>query len=332
MPQTAPPAAPAYAVEAIGLTKEYRSGAGRGPVLALDHVDLAIPRGSFFGLLGPNGAGKSTFINILAALVIKSAGVARIWGADVDDEPRTARSAIGVVPQELSIDPFFTPREMLELYAGFYGVPQAARRTDAILAAVGLESVAGAPARSLSGGMRRRLLVAKAMVHDPPVLVLDEPTAGVDIELRRQLWDHLRHLNARGTTIVLTTHYLEEAEQLCDRIAIIHRGRVVALDTTANLVRRFDRKELSVSVAQEVTAVPVALRAFDAEVRPYRELHIRYRPSQTPIAAILAAVQEAGLTILDLSTEESDLEEVFLALTSETARGTDEAARLMIGP
>jgi len=222
--------APEFAIETIGLTKVY-AARGRQPAkMALDNVSLAIPRGSFFGLLGPNGAGKSTFINILAGLVTKSSGIARIWDTDVADDERAARCAIGVVPQELNLDPFFTPRELLEVQAGMYGVPKAERRTDEILEAVGLADKAHAYARTLSGGMRRRLLVAKAMVHSPPILVLDEPTAGVDIELRQQLWAYVKTLNQKGTTIVLTTHYLEEAEELCDRIAIIDQGQLVACE------------------------------------------------------------------------------------------------------
>ena len=309
--------APAYAVESRGLNKTYPGGKGRGPVQALDSVDLTIPRGSFFGLLGPNGAGKSTFINILAGLVIKSSGRVSVCGHDIDRATRLARASIGVVPQELSIDPFFTAREALDLQAGLYGVPKAERRTDEVLRAVGLYDMGDAYARKLSGGMRRRLLVAKAMVHAPPVLVLDEPTAGVDIDLRRQLWAHVRALNAAGTTIVLTTHYLEEAELLCDTIAIIHRGRVVACDSTAALIERVDRKELTISIAEEPAEVPPALAAYEVELRPYRQIAIRYQPSVTQIAEVLAAVRDAGLTILDLTTEESDLEDIFLALTRE---------------
>ena len=309
--------APAYAIEARDLNKTYAGGKRRPPVRALDSVDLAIPRGAFFGLLGPNGAGKSTFINILAGLVIKSSGRVSVWGHDIDRATRKARASIGIVPQELSIDPFFTAREALDLQAGFYGVPKGMRRTDEVLAAVGLSDVGDEYARKLSGGMRRRLLVAKAMVHAPPVLVLDEPTAGVDIELRRKLWTHLRALNAAGTTIVLTTHYLEEAEQLCDTIAIIHRGRVVACDSTAALIERVDRKALTISIAEEPEAVPSALAAFEVELNPYRQVTIRYQPSKTQIAEVLAAVREAGLTILDLTTEQSDLEDIFLALTRD---------------
>ncbi|HSV28294.1 MAG TPA: ABC transporter ATP-binding protein, partial [Candidatus Omnitrophota bacterium] len=224
---------PANAIAAEGLRKVYNGK--NGAKIALDGVSLAIPRGSFFGLLGPNGAGKSTFINILAGLVKKTEGHVTVWDRDIDRDPRGAKAAIGVVPQELNLDPFFTPRELLDVQAGMYGVPRAERRTMEILEAVGLADKADSYARTLSGGMRRRLLVAKAMVHTPPVLILDEPTAGVDIELRQNLWAYVRELNARGTTVVLTTHYLEEAEELCDQIAIINRGKLVAQDTTRNL-------------------------------------------------------------------------------------------------
>ena len=305
---------PADAIVARALTKIYgTSAASQKP--ALDRIDLVVPRGAFFGLLGPNGAGKSTFINILAGLVNKSAGSAAVWGHDIERAPLRARAAIGVVPQELNIDAFFTPREALEFQAGLYGVRRRDRQTDVILAAVRLTEMADGYMRALSGGMRRRLLVAKAMVHRPPVLVLDEPTAGVDVELRQQLWQHLRALNRAGTTIVLTTHYLEEAEQLCDRIAIIDRGRVVACDTTAALLRRLDWKGLSIHVAEDLTAPPPELARFHAELRPFRWLHMQYRPSQTRIAEVLAAVDAAGLTLLDLTTEETDLEAVFLHLT-----------------
>src|SRR5499426_883850 len=248
------------AVAVRGLNKIYGGQSGGTP--ALIDIDLAIPRGSLYGLLGPNGAGKSTLINILAQLVIKTSGTATIWGIDIDREPRAAAAAIGVVPQELNIDPFFTPRELLELQAGLYGVPKAERRTMEILGAVGLADKEKAYTRTLSGGMRRRLMVAKALVHNPPVLVLDEPTAGVDVELRQQLWSYVRKLNANGTTVLLTTHYLEEAEQLCDRIAIINHGRVIAFDTTQALLRRLDSKELVFILADDLSALPPALAQF----------------------------------------------------------------------
>ncbi|MCC6467159.1 MAG: ABC transporter ATP-binding protein [Alphaproteobacteria bacterium] len=304
---------PALAVSVAGLTKVYK---GRGPAkTALDHVDLDIPRGSLFALLGPNGAGKSTLINILAGLVLKTAGTARVWDIDIDRDPRGVRAAIGVVPQELNIDPFFTPRALLELHAGMYGVPKAERRTMEILAAVGLTDRADAYPRTLSGGMRRRLLVAKAMVHDPPVLVLDEPTAGVDVELRQQLWSYVRTLNRNGTTVLLTTHYLEEAEQLCDRIAIIDRGKVVCCEDKETLLARIDAKELTVHLGADIAAVPGALMRFGATLAGPRRLVIHYRPSKSPVGAILQAVQQSGLPVADISTTESDLEDIFLQLT-----------------
>ena len=313
------PILPDAAVEVTGLVKVYR-GRG-GEKRALDGVTLTVPRGSFFGLLGPNGAGKSTLINILAGLVLKTEGHARIWDRDVDRDPRGAKAAIGVVPQELNLDPFFTPRELLDVQAGMYGVPKAERRTMEILDAVGLADKADAYARTLSGGMRRRLLIAKAMVHSPPVLVLDEPTAGVDIELRQHLWAAVRAMNERGTTILLTTHYLEEAEQLCDRIAIIDRGRLAALDTTANLLKRIDGKTLCVTLDAPLDAVPAALAPFGPELRDEgRRLVIRYRPSAVAVGRILDALSEAGLRVADLSTDETDLEDIFLQLTAAHPR------------
>jgi ABC-2 type transport system ATP-binding protein len=313
MPDSLP--LPADAVVVTGLNKTYAGSGKRPPKQALQNVDLAIPRGSLFGLLGPNGAGKSTLINILAQLVLKSSGQVKVWDFDLDRNPRDVASAIGVVPQELNIDPFFTPRELLNLQAGLYGVPRAERRTAEILEALGLADKAEAYARTLSGGMRRRMLVAKALVHNPPVLVLDEPTAGVDVELRQQLWRYVRELNARGVTVLLTTHYLEEAEQLCDRIAIINHGRVIACDTTAALLRRLDAKELSIIVDRDLTAVPAALAGFEVVLKDSRRLVVRYQPSRLRVAQILTAVHEAGLEIVDLSTLEADLEDIFLQLT-----------------
>jgi ABC-2 type transport system ATP-binding protein len=306
---------PDYAIEISGLGKVYRRRGGAA-VTALDGIDLKIPRGSICGLLGPNGAGKSTTINIMAGLVVKSSGTVRIWRHDIDRQSRAARAAIGVVPQELQLDAFFTPRETLELQAGLYGVPKSERRTDEILAAVGLSDKADAYARSLSGGMRRRLMVAKAMVHSPPILVLDEPTAGVDVELRQQLWAYVRRLNAGGCTILLTTHYLEEAQSLCDRIAIISRGKVVADDTTAALLSRMDRKVLTLSLSSDPESLPPELAALGlARVAPCR-LRLEYRPSTAHLGSLLAAVQASGLEIVDLSTVETDLEDIFLDLTS----------------
>ncbi len=305
------------AISITGLSKTY-APRGRQPAkTALEGLDLTVRRGEIFGLLGPNGAGKSTCINILAGLVLKTAGTVSVWGTDIDADARTARASIGVVPQELNIDPFFSPRQALELQAGLYGVPKAARQTDAILGALGLADKADAYARSLSGGMRRRLMVAKALVHTPPVLVLDEPTAGVDVELRQQLWAYVRGLNDRGTTVVLTTHYLEEAEALCDRIGIIHQGRLVACDTTRALIDRLDGKTLHLTLTKVPDAVPTVLAGFQPVLAGNR-LSLRYKPSETSIPALLATITHSGLTFTDLATEEADLEDAFLQLTGST--------------
>ncbi len=310
---------PEAAIEVKNLSKTYKSAYGQPEKHALKDVSLTIPRGSFFALLGPNGAGKSTFINILAGLVVKTSGDAKIWNYDIEAEMRAARRSIGIVPQELNLDPFFTPRELLEVQAGLYGVPKEKRRTDEILEAVGLADKAGAYARTLSGGMRRRLLVAKAMVHSPPVLVLDEPTAGVDIELRMQLWNYVRELNRMGTTVLLTTHYLEEAEELCDKVAIINHGRLVACDETQTLLSKMDAKELSVTLGETIDDVPSILRGhgYNVTLHGNNRLTFQYSPSKVEIAKILDLVSQAKLTVSDLSTKESDLEDLFLRLTRE---------------
>ncbi len=302
-----------HAIEARNLRKTYRGSRGQAPMEALKGVDLYVPQGSIFGLLGPNGAGKSTFINILADLVVKTSGDVSIWGFDIDKNPRQARAAIGVVPQELNIDPFFTPAEAMELQAGLYGVPKAERRTLEILDAVGLADKADAYARTLSGGMRRRLLVAKALVHQPPVLVLDEPTAGVDIELRKQLWDYVRELNARGTTIVLTTHYLEEAEELCDRIAIINHGEVAAVEAKETLLHRIEQKQLVIRPAGEVPLPD--LGGLKVEARADGCFAVSYSPEDIMAGEIITRIQNAGIEICDITTQQSDLEDVFLQLT-----------------
>ncbi len=314
---------PDAAIEVQGLSKAYRTGRRGETKVALRDVDLTIPRGSLFGLLGPNGAGKSTLINILAGLVVKSAGRAAIWGYDCEGEPRQARAAIGVVPQELNIDPFFTPTELLELQAGLYGVPARERRTAEILAVMGLADKAKAYSRTLSGGMKRRLMVAKALVHRPPVLVLDEPTAGVDIELRQQLWAYVRELNANGTTVLLTTHYLEEAEELCDRIAIIDHGRVIASEPKTDLIKRLDSKVLTLDLTAPMDDLPVSLAALGGSRAEGGQLVFTYRTSQHRVQDILDAVAAAGLAIADLRSDEPDLEDIFLQLT---ARGPGDHA------
>ena len=308
-----------FALSAKGLKKTYKAVGNSPAKEALKGIDLNVPRGSIFGLLGPNGAGKSTFINILAGMVVKSAGTASIWGFDIDDNPRQARASIGIVPQELSIDPFFTPGEIMELQAGMYGVPRAERRTLDILAAMGLDDKMDAYARTLSGGMRRRLLVAKALVHNPPVLVLDEPTAGVDIELRRQLWDYVLELNAQGVTIVLTTHYLEEAEELCDTIAIIDQGSLVACEPTRKLLAQIDNKTLLIRPGATLTAAP-QLNGLSVSLREDGRLAVQYNPADMQAGAVIDAVRQAGIEVADLDTQGAELETVFMKLTSGTSR------------
>lgn len=297
------------------LRKTYRAGKGEAKE-ALKGVDLDVPRGSFFGLLGPNGAGKSTLINILSGIVNKTEGTVEINGHDIDAQMRQARLSLGVVPQELILDTFFTVRQALNIHAGYFGVPKAERRTDELIAAMGLSDKADTPSRRLSGGMRRRLLIAKALVHNPPVLILDEPTAGVDVELRQQLWTYVRELNRNGTTVLLTTHYLEEAEQLCDTIAIINHGSLIKLDSKDNLMASVDSKELILKPRIPLKQVPEALSALGATLDEKHRLVLRYQPSSQAVDDILRAVTDAGIGIADLSTRETDLEHIFRALTA----------------
>ena len=303
-----------HAIEITGLRKTYAASGKSTAKEALKGIDLKIPRGSVFGLLGPNGAGKSTLINILAGLVNKSSGEVKIWGFDQDQNPRQSRAAIGVMPQEPNLDAYFTPRGSLDVQAGLYGVPKAKRKTDAILDFIGLADKAEAYARSLSGGMRRRLLLGKALVHSPQVLVLDEPTAGVDIELRNMLWANVRKLNAQGTTIILTTHYLEEAQEMCDEIAIINHGSLIVQDTTANLLGRLDSKTLVVRPASTAT-MPDLPPSISGHTRPDGTLAFSYHTTQTSADQVLDLLRAAEIKITDISTEQSDLEDVFLALT-----------------
>ena len=302
------------AISIRDLQKTYAGGKR-----ALDGVSLEVPRGQIFGLLGPNGAGKSTLINILSGMVRKSAGSAVIWGFDIDAHARNAKRSIGIVPQEILFDPFFTPAETLELQAGLYGIPKAQRRTMELLRAVRLEDKADAYSRTLSGGMKRRLLVAKAMVHSPPILVLDEPTAGVDVELRQQLWQFVRSLHDEGVTVVLTTHYLEEAEQLCDRVAIINHGKVIANETTRALVGMAQEKAVEVTVDRDIVDAPVNTCFEKIELKGDRTLVITYRKDRVNAGEVLGALQREGLGIVDVSTREADLEDVFLNLTRAAA-------------
>lgn len=306
----------AAAIEIEGLRKTYAAQGSGTSKEALKGVNLEIPQGSIFGLLGPNGAGKSTMINILAGLVTKTSGRVKIWGFDQDVNPRQSRAAIGVMPQELNLDPFFAPREALEVQAGLYGVPKADRRSDEILELVGLSDKAEAYARTLSGGMRRRLLLAKALVHHPQILVLDEPTAGVDIELRQMLWRNVRKLNEeRGMTIILTTHYLEEAQEMCDEIAIINHGEVVVRDRTEVLLDRLDAKTLVIVPEAEVGDISLP-HGVEMVRRPHGELAFSYARAATSAEAVLQAVHAAGISIRDVRTEEANLEDVFVSLTS----------------
>jgi ABC-2 type transport system ATP-binding protein len=300
----------AAAIEIDTVRKTYAGGKE-----ALKGVSLDIAQGSIFGLLGPNGAGKSTLINILAGLVTKTSGSASIWGFDIDAHPRNAKNSIGIVPQEIVFDPFFTPFETLENVAGLYGVRKKDRISMELLKAVHLDDKAGAYARTLSGGMKRRLLVAKAMVHSPPILVLDEPTAGVDVELRQQLWAYVRELNARGVTIVLTTHYLEEAEELCDRIAIINHGMVITNKPTRELVDMAQEKLVEVTVDRDIADVPSSPLFQKIELKSERVLSITYSKKVANAGQVLAAIQALGFGIADVSTREADLEDVFLNLT-----------------
>ncbi|WP_347268072.1 ABC transporter ATP-binding protein [Paracoccus sp. (in: a-proteobacteria)] len=315
MPAPQNPSDGRNAIEIRGLAKTYAGAGASPPKVALKGLDLTIPAGAILGLLGPNGAGKSTTINILAGLVRKSAGRVTIWGFDQDVNPRQSRAAIGVMPQELHIDPFLSPRASLEVQAGLYGVPRAERWTDELLDLVGLSEQAESYSRHLSGGMKRRLLLAKALVHRPQILVLDEPTAGVDIHLRDMLWRNVRRLNDQGMTIILTTHYLEEAEEMCDRIAIIDRGELILCEDKATLLGRADARTLVIDTG-EAAAMPALPAGVRAERRADGRLALSYAPSHLTVDRLIDALREAHLPILDIAVEAPDLEDVFLRLTA----------------
>ncbi|PKB19200.1 ABC-2 type transport system ATP-binding protein [Novosphingobium kunmingense] len=308
------------AISIRDLAKVYAAQGGAPAKHALKGVSFDVPEGQIFGLLGPNGAGKSTLINILAGLVMKTSGTASIWGFDIDEHPRNAKRSIGIVPQEIVFDPFFTPFEVLENTAGLYGVPKAARRSLQILSEVHLSDKANAYARTLSGGMKRRLLIAKALVHQPPVIVLDEPTAGVDVELRRQLWDLVGELNAGGVTVVLTTHYLEEAEQLCDRIAIINHGELIANKPTRELIGMAREKVVVLTLDRDVAELPANPGFLKCENVGERVIEVTYDKDRTNAGEVLAQLQGQGFGIVDVTTREADLEDVFVSLTSAVGR------------
>lgn len=305
------------AIEIKDLKKTYITKNGQSKE-ALKSINLEVKKGSFFGLLGPNGAGKSTIINIMAGLVNKTAGKVAICGYDIDKNPRDAKFKIGIVPQELIIDPFFNVFETLEIYAGYFGIKKSQRRTIEIIEALGLKDKIKSPPRSLSGGMKRRLLVAKALVHNPELLVLDEPTAGVDVELRTQLWQYVKRLNTENkTTILLTTHYLEEAEELCDEIAIIDKGQVVARNNKRDLMKVLDGKQLEVITKDAVENMP-NFSGFEVTLADKNRLIINYKSKDTEISQILLALQENNIRISDISTKQADLEDVFKFITSNT--------------
>tara|TARA_B100001123_G_scaffold200586_1_gene227777 strand:+ start:575 stop:1504 length:930 start_codon:yes stop_codon:yes gene_type:complete len=301
-------------VHVKNLKKTY-SKKGAIHIEALKNLNLEVKQGEIFGLLGPNGAGKSTFINILGGSVIKSAGSVNVWGFDLDKSPRQVRASIGIVPQEENVDPFFSPKNLLELQAGLYGVKKKDRITDTILKLVSLEKQANSYTRSLSGGMKRRLLVAKAMVHQPPIIILDEPTAGVDVDLRKKLWENVRSLNRKGVTIILTTHYLEEAEKMCDRIGILSHGELVALDTTKNLLNKIQTKIVNFVTDKEVNIKENTLKSLKIISNDKNKLCISYEKSKINIDQIISYLNSQNIKIIDISTDDGDLEDVFLRLT-----------------
>jgi ABC-2 type transport system ATP-binding protein len=296
------------------LTKIY-SMESSNEVKALNNLNLEVKEGEIFGLLGPNGAGKTTFLNILAGTVIKNSGSVNVWGFDLDKNSREVRASIGIVPQEVNLDAFFSPKALLELQAGLYGIPKKDRITDTILKLVSLEKQANSYARSLSGGMKRRLLIAKAMVHRPPILVLDEPTAGVDVELRHNLWNNVRALNRRGVTIILTTHAIYEAQEMCNRIAILNKGNLVTLDTTDNLLDSIKTKKMIFKVKKIIEIIPKDLNGIKFSYRPNNEVTALYERKKHKIEEIINKVKNTGMEIYDISTDEGDLEDVFIHLT-----------------
>ena len=296
------------------LTKIY-SKKSSNEVRALNNLNLEVKEGEIFGLLGPNGAGKTTFLNILAGTVIKNSGNVNVWGFDLDKNPRQVRASIGIVPQEVNLDAFFSPKNLLELQAGLYGIPKKDRITDTILNLVSLEKQSNSYARSLSGGMKRRLLIAKAMVHRPPILVLDEPTAGVDVELRKNLWSNVRALNKQGVTIILTTHYLHEAQEMCNKIAIIDKGNLITLDTTDNLLDSIKTKKIIFKVRKINTINSENLNGVKFSYNLNNEITALYERKKHKIDEIITKVKDAGMEIYDISTDEGDLEDVFIQLT-----------------
>ena len=283
---------------------------------ALKNLNLEVKQGEIFGLLGPNGAGKSTFINILAGTVLKTSGQINVWGFDIDKNPRQVRASIGIVPQEVNLDPFFSPRKLLELQAGMYGVKKKDRITDTILKIVSLDNQSNSYARGLSGGMKRRLMIAKALVHQPPIVILDEPTAGVDVELRQQLWENVKLLNKNGVTIILTTHYLNEAEEMCDRIGILNKGKLVALDSTQNLLNKINIKKVRFKLSNNNSFDRITLKSLSILKSESNELVVSYDKNKLTMNEIIEFLTSKSINILDISTDDGDLEDVFISLTN----------------
>ena len=304
-----------FALSVENLTKIYSNTKSRKPNKALNELNFEVKQGEVFGLLGPNGAGKTTFLSILGGTVVKTSGKVNVWGFDLDKNPRQVRASVGIVPQEINLDAFFSPKQLLDLQAGLYGIAKKDRITNLILKMVALEDKANAYSRNLSGGMKRRLLIAKAMVHQPPILVLDEPTAGVDVELRNNLWDNVKELNKEGVTIILTTHYLIEAQQMCDRIAIIDKGNLVALDTTENLLKRIKTKKINLKVKNISLNENLLMKDINFKINSKNSIEITYEKNSLDFGEIANYLNQNNIKIEDISTEDGDLEDVFVQLT-----------------
>ncbi len=293
------------------LNKIYRKN-----IHALKDLNLEVKEGEILGLLGPNGAGKSTFINILAGVTDKTSGEVIVWGFDLDKNPRQVRVSLGIVPQEINVDPFFTPKKLLDLQAGLFGVKKKDRITDTVLDLVALKDKSNSYTRNLSGGMKRRLLIAKALVHKPPIIILDEPTAGVDVDLRKNLWDNIRSLRKLGVTIILTTHYLQEAEELCDRVGIIHKGNLIALDTTENMLNKIQTKTLKFEINKKIVLDDTNNKDFNILTNTDSEFKIEYNKQEFNIQKIIKLLENQGIVIKDIKSEDPDLEDVFVNLTN----------------
>ena len=304
-----------FALSVENLTKIYSNTKSRKPNKALNELNFEVKQGEVFGLLGPNGAGKTTFLSILGGTVVKTSGKVNVWGFDLDKNPRQVRASVGIVPQEINLDAFFSPKQLLDLQAGLYGIAKKDRITNLILKMVALEDKANAYSRNLSGGMKRRLLIAKAMVHQPPILVLDEPTAGVDVELRNNLWENVKELNKEGVTIILTTHYLIEAQQMCDRIAIIDKGNLVALDTTENLLKRIKTKKINLKVKNISLNENLLMKDINFKINSKNSISITYEKNSLDFGEIVNYLNQNNIEIEDISTEDGDLEDVFVQLT-----------------